>query len=198
VCPASTGVYSCLTANDDSVGCGNGRQSRLNFLASPGSAYAVLVSGFTPSAADYTLSWAYGLPTPTASATPSRTSNFVPQCFNTAATPRLAGSFSGSTVGGNEVGFGGTCNGVSFSALTGVDLLLGERVACWRARSMLWSGAPWHVRSRRLSKTTRLTPSAPPTLPPSQYLFPLRHPLEACSRWTPARAQISTRRSWSL
>jgi hypothetical protein len=125
-CPSSTaGSFPCLTANDNAgVGCGNGLQSRVSFLANPGTTYGVLVAGNNLESGAYNLSWSYGIPTPSPSATPSKTANFAPQCFATAWSG-LTGTFSATTSdGSSSVGFSGNCAGVSFSSLSGEDLLL--------------------------------------------------------------------------
>ena len=122
LCPTAATGFSCLTANDDAASCGTGLQSRVAIQATPGTTYGVLVTGYNLEAGAYNLSWSYGVPTPTPSMTPSKTPNFVPQCFST---NFASGTFSGTTADGSGgVGFGGTCAGVSFSALLGEDLLL--------------------------------------------------------------------------
>lgn len=67
-CPSSASLFTCAAANDDSCGM----QSRISIPATPGSSYAVLVTGFGSSAGAYTLSWNYGMPTTSPSTGNSR------------------------------------------------------------------------------------------------------------------------------
>lgn len=69
-CPASSAAFTCAGANDDSCGL----QSRVSIPATPGSSYAVLVTGFGAASGAYTLNWNYGAAlSPQASPSPSRT-----------------------------------------------------------------------------------------------------------------------------
>ena len=109
-------------ANDDFGGCSGGRGSRVEFWATAGSTYGVMVAGYNAASGSYNLSWSYGVITPTATVTPSRTSNYQPACYRTR--PGMSGSWTGTTAGSLDVGFGGSCNGVSYSTLTGEKLVI--------------------------------------------------------------------------
>lgn len=88
-CPSNSSMFTCLAASDDASACGNGMQSRVSIPASPGEAYAVIVTGFGSSSGPYTLNWNYVASavspstamsrsnTPSSQASPS--SSFTPQ-----------------------------------------------------------------------------------------------------------------------
>ena len=60
-CPDNQGQFNCIASNDDACGVG----SRVTISATPGSTYAVLVTGYGSNAGNFSLRYNYQLPSPT-------------------------------------------------------------------------------------------------------------------------------------
>ena len=110
LCPVRQGDFQCIAANDDWCGVG----SSVTIPATPGQAYAVLVTGYGAAAGAFSMRWNYAQPSPT------RTPFAVAQCVQTSG---AVGSMMGTTRGATA-GFEGSCGGVTYGSLGGENMFM--------------------------------------------------------------------------
>ena len=130
-CPANGTALVLLAADDDARGCGNGLQSRLAITAQAGATYGVLVAGFSGSGGAFSLTWTFASATPSPSATHSygiaspsaRPTAGALQCWSNTTEGSMSTSYRGTTTDA-FLRLGGICQGVSFDAAGGENLVL--------------------------------------------------------------------------
>ena len=118
-CPRTQSEFNCLASNDDYAGCGNGLQSLVVVPATPGASYAVLVTGYSTNAGAFTLSWSYGMISP--SATPGLPR--PPPCIRSGLVATNVTQNFTSTTSGRAGSWGGTCGGVGYGSSAGQGLV---------------------------------------------------------------------------